>query len=169
MPRAPGWGALMAEAQAGLCPLLRFGQSPATVATHVAQPVYMASPYSREVVGADGVWEYARSVEVVRKAALAQAALMAAGVTAISPIVMSGAMVHATCRFEARRAAGFDGVVDPLDGAAWLQWCWPLLRVCGAVVVPDLPGWDRSNGIWAEVMFAIDRAIPVFVYAEVGG
>jgi Domain of unknown function (DUF1937) len=157
----------MAEARSGAGDLVRFGQSPATIARGWGgrQPVYLATPYSREVVGADGVWEYARSVEVARGAALASAALMAAGVTAVSPIVLSAAMVHATCRFEARRSAHFAGTIDPLDHARWMAWCMPLLRSCGAVVVPDLPGWDRSLGIWAEVREALDRAMPVMVYA----
>ena len=33
-----------------------------------------------------------------------------------------------------------------------------------AVVVPEIDGWDRSDGIKAEVDFAIDRGLPVFIY-----
>lgn len=168
--RAPGWGALMAEARMGLCPLVRFGQSAERVAATWGgrQPVYLATPYSREVVGADGVWEYARSQEVAREAALCAAGLMAVGVTAISPIVQSAAMVHATCRFEARRSRHFAGSIDPMDHDRWMTWCLPLLRACGAVVVPDLAGWDHSHGIWAEVLDAVSRNVPVLVYAEGG-
>lgn len=118
---------------------------------------YLATPYSREVVDYEGDWREERSVELGLRAAQASAALAARGVTAISPIAHASAMVAMPC--------GADGArLDPLDAAFWDRWCRPLLQRCDSVIVPKIKGWQRSRGIWAEVMTALERSKPVFVW-----
>ncbi|MEH6774949.1 MAG: DUF1937 family protein [Cereibacter changlensis] len=41
-----------------------------------------------------------------------------------------------------------------------------MLDACCAVVVPDLPGWRESAGVWREVRLALAWQRPVFLYAE---
>jgi len=164
----PEWGAALAAAARGADPLLRVVSGPAAVAAAFGgrQPVYVATPYSREVVGPDGRWDHHLSVVAMLRAAAAADDLLACGVTALSPIVQAAAMVHGAMR----GAAGGVSVHrhDPLDGALWQRWCAPVLRVCGALVVPDLPGWDRSWGIWHEFNAALAANMPVFLYAPQG-
>jgi len=51
--------------------------------------------------------------------------------------------------------------LDPLDAAFWSRWCAPLLAACGSVAVPDFPGWQASEGVWREVIWAITHGVPV--------
>jgi len=76
------------------------------------------------------------------------------GVTAVSPIVLADGMCHATEH------------LDPLDVRFWTRWCAPILAAARAVVVPDIPGWSRSEGVWHEVREALGRSLPVHVYAR---
>ena len=123
---ATDWPGLCA-AKAGA--LIHVGCGPVTVAQRARRPVWLATPYSREVIGADGAGILALSVDVQVLAALEAARLMRVGVPAVSPIVLSAEMCHA------------DRGLDPLDHSAWLAWCAPLMAACGSVVVPDIPGW----------------------------
>ena len=154
--RDPAWGALIAG-EAGVPSLLHVGAGPAAMAQRCRGIlVYLATPYSREVLGPDGAWCPARSIELGLRAADRAARLARVGVTAVSPIAQAADMVHV-----ARPP------IDPLDDAFWEAWCRPLLAGCGAVAVPDMPGWDRSRGIWHEVTWALERNMPVFVEASV--
>jgi hypothetical protein len=168
MARDPAWGPVLAAAARGDMPLLHVGQSAATVAAQFSgrQPVYLATPYSGVVLDASGQWDYGRSVGAMMDAGRAAGDLMALGVTAFAPVAQSCVMVHARGQFRgtARGGVEWSNGIDPMDSAAWAVWCQPMLNVCGAVVVPDLAGWDQSRGIWAEVQFAIERCLPVFVY-----
>lgn len=163
------WGPMMDAAQRGDLPGLRFGCTPEAVAAAFGgwQPVYLATPYSRECVDDLGAWDYGRSMHMVRVAARAANDLRAVGVSAFSPIVLSGAMVHDTGVYAASDTSWgvkFAPSVDPLDDTAWSRWCQPFLNTCGAVVIPAIDGWQRSAGIWAELRYALDRQLPVFVY-----
>lgn len=142
--------------------LLRFGAGPVTVAKWVpgGRLVYLATPYSREVLDARGQWDHHKSYNQKYGAAKAALALLEVGVTALSPIILSAEIIHASMRDEKPVPR-----IDPLDAVLWESWCRPMLDVCCAVVVPDLPGWQRSVGIWTEVVRALDRQCPVFVYA----
>ena len=104
-----------------------------------------------------GDWREERSVELGLRAAQASAALAAEGVTAVSPIAQASLMVSAPCDAAGAR-------LDPLDAAFWERWCRPLLQRCDSVIVPKMQGWDRSRGIWAEVMTALERSKPIFVW-----
>jgi hypothetical protein len=56
--------------------------------------------------------------------------------------------------------------IDPMDEALWADWCRPLLSGCGAVFVPDLPGWAASRGVLAEVSDALVCSKQVFIAAR---
>ena len=155
------WGLLIQAARRGELPLVQFGCSPQDVARHGVQPVYLATPYSKRTVE-DGAWSLFASIDLMLEAAGEVARLKSVGVSAFSPIVLSAAVVHAADH--AADPKEFDEH-HPLDAAAWLRWCQPFLNVCGAVVVPAIEGWDQSAGIKAEVAFAVQRGVLVFVYA----
>ena len=164
----PDWTDLLSAARAGMLPCLHVGQTPASIAKVFGgkQPVYLASPYSREAVDVLGAWSYELSNLAARRAARACADLLTHGVMAVSPIVQAVWMINASGAFEGQRRGGvrFVPSLDPLDAGLWMDWCQPLLNVCGAVVVPDIPGWQESNGIWAEVAQALTRNVPVYLY-----
>lgn len=157
------WGTLASAARRGETPLVHWGSGPTSVALHGLQPVYLASPYSKEAVDHRGVWKFQQSARLVQDAGLEIGRLKAMGVTAISPIVLSGTITHA-----GRHSDGWLRQHDPLDAVTWMQWCQPLLDVCKAIVVPDLAGWSRSTGIKAEVQCFVDWRLPVFLYATGG-
>lgn len=168
MMRGFTWGPVLAEAAKGDLPLVRVASSAAAVAKEFGgrQPVYLATPYSKEVTDVLGAWSYDLSKSMQRRAERAALELMQAGVSAFSPIALSVGMIHAAGQFHGQTGGGvkFQCSLDPMDSAVWQRWCQPFLNICGAVVVPDIPGWDHSDGIKAEVAFAIGRDIPVFVY-----
>lgn len=135
--------------------LLFFGCGAVDVLQRVpAGMVYLATPYSLEVVGPDGVWCAARSHDAAQRSAVEAARLAGLGVTAISPVVLSAAM-----------CGPFRSALDPLDAGFWEGWCRPLLMASRGVAVPALRGWARSRGVWAEVLFGLRRQMPVLVYA----
>lgn len=156
------WASLAAEAARGALPLVHFGCAPINVAMAARQPVYLASPYSRRAVDAGGQWDRTASMRAILDAAAELRRLKAVGVTAVSPVVLSGMAVHELPPdgpdFEAHH---------PLDAAAWMGWCQPLLNAAPAMVVPEIAGWDVSDGVKAEVAFAVRHQMQVFIYARV--
>lgn len=154
LSRARAWGAIMNVRDWGRDPLIHFGASPESVARRAVGMVYLATPYSRIAVDGDGRWNLTASMVAADRAARHAARLAAVGITAVSPIVQSAAMCHAS------------HALDPLDAAFWTRWCAPLLARCGVVVVPDIEGWDQSDGIWREVQEAVAAMKPVHVYAR---
>lgn len=137
-------------------PLISYGGDVSEVARRCGGGiVYLATPYSHQVVRAGGAWDQVLSVAAMERAAGCAARAAAAGVTALSPVVLSAAICHATAQ------------IDPLDARFWRRWCAPLLAVSGLVWVPDLPGWHRSAGIWHEVRAALEHNVPVVFGAEV--
>lgn len=151
---APAWGPVIAAARRGDLPLLRLGMTPEEVARVAAGIVYVATPYSRIAVDAEGAWDYAASYQAMMAARAEALQLVTRGVTAIAPIAIAADACHAT----------FD--LDPLDDAFWTRWCAPLLAAARVVVVPAIEGWDRSAGIWREVRAALGANKPVHLYAE---
>lgn len=153
----PGWGPMIAR-HGDL--LLHFGAGPEVVAARAprGRPVYLASPYSRRVLDAGGQWDSHLSMICALEAAEEAAGLMQMGVTALSPIAQAHLMV---------RAVTFGPqAIDPLDPAAWFDWCRPMLAACGAVYVPDLPGWAASVGVCGEVADALVQCKQVFIAAR---
>lgn len=150
----PAWGAVFDVARDGALPLIRFGATHESVAAAADGLVYLATPYSRIALNDLGNWSFHASAEAMERASRAAAKLAKAGVSAVSPIVMAADMCHS------------DVTLDPLDAPFWSSWCAPLLAASHAIVVPDIPGWDRSVGIWHEVLEALSRNKPVHVYAR---
>lgn len=156
-PAVPDWDWLVASFPEGSS--LRMGAGLDRAALHCrGRLVYLATPYSRLVTDANGNWRGDYSRYVATLTALEARRLADAGVTAISPISLACAMVH---------AGGAQGL-DPLDQAFWTRWCRPLLNRCDVVVVPPLQGWRASDGVWHEVTEALRASKPVFVIAEAG-
>lgn len=145
---------------------VRFGATAAVVAQHCRGGlVYLATPYSREVTDEAGRFQRGQSLEMALYAAHHVALLAGRGITAISPVVLSVEAVEA-----ALVLGEWSNRLNPLDADFWEKWYRPLLSRCDAVVVPDIAGWSRSRGIWAEVTWAITgRAVPVFVYGDAEG
>lgn len=117
---------------------------------------YLATPYTKLAVHPDGSFCSARSIEASVRAARWLNLLAMDGVTAVSPIVQAVEMVNADRLRE---------TLDPLDAAFWEDWCRPLLRASSVVVVPPIPGWDESDGIWGEVRQALDWQMQVLLIA----
>lgn len=135
--------------------LLHPGATPASVARVASGLVYLATPYSLQATDPrNGRWRRDWSDALARAAALEAVALAREGLTAVSPIVQSAAMCNA-----------LDGL-DPLDERLWARWCQPMLDAARAVVVPDIPGWRRSLGVWREVIWALEHNMPVHVYGR---
>lgn len=113
--------------------------------------VYLATPYSREVLNYDGRWCPVRSDAMAFEAAKWAAHCAVNGVAVVSPVVQAVAMVN----------ADIADAIDPLDEKFWTVWCAPLLHACGAVIVPPIAGWDRSRGVFHECSAALRRNIAV--------
>lgn len=151
----PAWGSVMAAARRGDLPLVHLGATPQSVARAASGLAYLATPYSRIARDADGAWDYAASYRAMMAARAAWIELTELRVTAVSPIAVSADHCH----------AGF--ALDPLDQEFWTRWCAPFLDAARAVVVPDIAGWDDSDGVWHEVRAALACNKQVHVYAEV--
>ena len=158
----PDWGVLFApEVRGRWGDKVHFGADPSTVAKWAVGPVYLATPYSKRVMR-NGKWAHDLSLYASAQAAREMSRLARVGVTAISPIVQAAEMVHSEV------AEGVDGLprLDPLAAAFWENWCRPMLDACSAIVVPDIEGWQASEGIRHEVFTVLmNRPRHVFFYA----
>ena len=94
--------------------------------------IYLCSPYTHP----DHAIRHARFVAACQAAA----ALMAQGARVFSPIAHSYAI---------EQVGGLNG-----DWAFWSQIDYEWIRLCGAVWVLALAGWDRSVGVTAELRYA---------------
>jgi len=121
--------------------------------------VYLATPYSREVIGSDGRWCPVRSTEFGIRAAMWARRFAGQGVTAVSPIVQAVEMVH----------CGAPTEPDPLDAEFWEKWCRPLLAKADAVVVPPIQGWRASVGVWREAIEALATSRQVWLLQNDNG
>ena len=158
---APQWGNLLAEYAGTQFDLLRPDCSLVEAARlargHLA---YLATPYSKLVLNDDLEWDRGQSLDLVLRAARWASLFALEGVTAISPIVQAGEMCHSR----------LEGDLDPLDHVFWTKWCAPLLAASRILLVPPVPGWDQSQGIWFETCTALSRNVRVCLIApEQGG
>ncbi|KEP69618.1 hypothetical protein DL1_03200 [Thioclava dalianensis] len=117
---------------------------------------YLATPYTREVLGADLHWDRGLSIAAEIRAARWARRFALAGATVVSPIILACAICH----------SDFEGDLSPLDEAFWARWCQPLLNACGAVVIPAIAGWDQSRGVWRDACWALQCNVPVYLVAE---
>lgn len=101
---------------------------------------YLATPYTRFPSG------------IYRAAKLACRAaddLMSKGLVVFSPIAHSHAIAHG-------------GALDPLDHAFWMRQCRPLMEAASALIVVQVPGWQASRGVAAEIAFFRESCLPVY-------
>lgn len=127
------------------------------------QLCYLATPYSKAAVLECGKWDPGASAACSVCAAEWSRLLALDGITAVSPIIQAVEMVHVDY---------FEPHLDPLDAQFWEGWCRPLLAASGVVIVPPIPGWKDSDGIWGEVCQALRLNRPVFLISpgeEFGG
>lgn len=145
MPASHDWESIAAS------PLLRHSGLGDVLARYRGTLVYLATPYTRLARREDGAFCAVRSDGLAHEASCWAAMFALNGVTAISPIVCAVAAVNA----DLARA------LDPLDARFWENWCRPLLRASDVVVIPPLPGWKESAGVFHEAREAVQQMKPV--------
>lgn len=109
---------------------------------------YLASPYTLYCVGEGGYgYGWRRAYLDVADTA---AALTSVGLRVYSPIL------------EAHPLA--DAGIQPHDnGAYWEAWCAQRMPLYGALLVADnMPGWDTSKGVAAEIDAFTAAGKPVY-------
>lgn len=138
LPAARDWRHPTLDACAGGGLLIREARLGDVIRHGRGRLCYLATPYSKVAVGADGAWDPSGSLDCAIRAARWARLLALEGVTAVSPVIQAVEMV---------RADLLERCLDPLDAGFWEHWCRPLLAACGAVIVPPLAGWRESDGI----------------------
>lgn len=101
--------------------------------------IFLSSPYS----------DKDKSVVKFRAeaAAIFAAAHVAKGNTVFSPIVYGHTLL--------------DYREMPSDWQFWQNFCKDFLEKCDELWVLQLPGWEKSSGIQAEIAFAKEKNIPI--------
>ena len=156
LPHMRNWDAPALNAYARAC-LFHRDAGLADVISHArGRLAYLATPYSKIALCGCGAWHQGASLEAAVRAARWAKVLAAEGVTAVSPIVQAVEMVH----------ADLADMLDPLDEVFWEGWCRPLLAASEVVIVPPIPGWQESEGIWIEVCAALRSNRRVFQIGE---
>jgi hypothetical protein len=108
--------------------------------------LYLATPYTKHRDGRDYAYEEAAAI---------LARLWAEGLVCYSPITH---WHHASSHQDMRRTNTTD---------EWLEVNRPLMRLCGAMVVPDFDDWEASDGIAAEIVDFRKRRRPVYLLDHV--
>jgi hypothetical protein len=112
--------------------------------------VYLASPAgSYAAAGAADIPLY-HAVEW-------QAALLAEGVSPISPVLLG---LGPVCGLAEGRLKTWLGSM-PRDW--WLRRREPWLAACAALVAVPCSGWHASECVWAEARWMLERGRPVFI------
>lgn len=155
----PDWSAL--HAYEGLT-LLRDFDVVDLAARFRARLIYLATPYSRRAVDENGAWCLHRSMSAATEASAWAWRLARAGLTAVSPVMLSAQMVQDEYTAEHPH----EDAIGPLDHAAWEAWCRPLLAASELVAIPPIDGWEVSRGIWREAVAALAVNKPVIVMEE---
>jgi hypothetical protein len=101
---------------------------------------YLATPYT----------DYQPSRDQAHEDACALAGrLMRTGIEVFSPIAHSHwVAVH--------------GRIDQRDRQFWMKRCAPMMRVCDALIVGQLVGWEDSIGVLGELTYFRGAGKPVF-------
>lgn len=136
--------------------LVHRGATADSVAKAAGGVAWLSAPVI-EGVTAGGRWRFDKAVEVEIRAAHMLHELARAGCAAISALVMWSAMAQAGSALARRQR------LDPLDEAAWDRWCAPMRNAAALVVVLDVPRWRVSRAVWADVVWALERNVPVHV------
>lgn len=102
---------------------------------------YLATPYSKFPGGIDAAF---------REAASLAARLLGAGYVVYSPVTHTHPIaVH--------------GGLDPLAHELWLPFDEAMMRVCDALLVAMLPGWNESCGIRQEIDWFDKAGKPIYL------
>lgn len=110
-----------------------------TMSNGITDPLcYLATPYSKLEL-----------VKAFEDAARIAAALLSSGMKVYSPI----AHTHPLAIY---------GHLDPLDHSIWLPFDEAMMRVCDALIVAHMSGWDESVGIAHEIAFFAHADKPIF-------
>ncbi|PYE80395.1 DUF1937 family protein [Pseudoroseicyclus aestuarii] len=117
---------------------------------------YLATPYTQLSLDDGGRWCPSSSSLAADAAAAWCSRFAQTGVTAVSPVVQADAMLQRD---------PWSDALDPLDETFWSVWCRPLLSRCDAVVIPPLPGWEQSLGVWTAARAAVTRQTRVILIA----
>jgi nucleoside 2-deoxyribosyltransferase len=112
---------------------------------HSEKLFYLASPFTHKS-------KYVRSRRI-NKVTDITIRLLRAGIQAFSPIAYNGAWERSVYRL-------------PCEWPFWEKYDKNFLRRCDAIVVLQLPGWDKSVGVTAEIEYAIQLGMPVFYITE---
>lgn len=106
--------------------------------------IYLASPYSHP----DSAIQESRFIEVCRVAA----AMMREGHLIFSPIAHSHPIAMAGSL--------------PTDWEFWRKYDHAMLDAASELWVLKIPGWDESQGVQAEIVYAIALGKPI-IFQEV--
>lgn len=155
-PARPDWAAL--HDYEGLT-LRRDVGVPELAQRFAARLVYLATPYTRRAVDENGAWCLDRSIAAATEASAWAWRLTRAGLSVVSPVMLSAQMVHDEWAAERPHA----DALGPLDWRAWEAWCRPMLAASDLVAIPPIDGWDESLGIWREAVAALAVNKPVVV------
>lgn len=156
---AMDWRAVMAPGGRHSA-LVTTGSSPLRVARNAVGLAYLSAPYAGEVA-LRGDWRFDRSVRILTCVSREMLRLAKAGCYALSPVMQQAEMAQVA---PLARQEGIE--VDPLADPVWRELAVRMRQVCGLVVVPDLQGWDRCPAVRADVAWALERNVPVHLYAE---
>lgn len=85
------------------------------------------------------------------KAAEAAARLMLAGIVVFSPIAHGHALAQET------------PVLDQQSHSFWMDQCYPMLHHAEALYILRIEGWEKSNGVALEHVYADTHGKPIFV------
>jgi len=152
-----------------LSDLVHWGATPASVVARCrGQLVYLATPYSRRVIGPDGRWSAELNRGLAYESAFEAGRLVMLGQSVHAPILQSAMM----CDVWAHQIEGLSRhplgqqFPDPMDPEFWEAVNRAALFAAGAVVVPDLPLWHQSAGVLDEVHQTLRANRQVFFYAS---
>lgn len=139
--------------------LVRVGSGPDDVARHCVGLAYLAAPYDGQA-GSRRNWRIERSTMMSVLASREVLRLTCLNVSAICPTVLRAEAMHA--------AATVDEVsLDPMDTGFWGKWSQPYLNASAIVAVPEITGWQRCPMVARDVAWALERNVPVHIYARV--
>lgn len=121
---------------------------------------YLAAPYSYVVKSKEigmskpDYGEQKEKVEQQRYEIITEATarLLESGITVISPITQT----HPCAKYYGLQDKGLD---------FWLEHDLRLILRCDMLIVLQIGGWDKSEGVAKEIQFCKERGIPV-VYAK---
>lgn len=137
-------------------PAITFGVTAAELARRVQGQVYLATP---SLAAGEGSYDPADARTFTEEAGQMLWALAGHRVSAVSPVVLSQAMIdHVAGRYGDYGAGSL-----AMDAAFWEGHCAPLLNASTAIYVPSIEGWRDCASIRRDVADFVGRPRPVYV------